>query len=96
MSNHIESYDRVVRSIYLNKAEINLLLTRADVFDPAACREVVRHLSQEYGAEFIGYLYGAIVFQSEMVPEWHAIIFQDGIIARIIDPTAALPLGDTQ
>jgi len=81
-----------VGRLWLNKREIDLLLTEKDAFDRESNRTVLDGVSEQAGASFVGYLWGAHTFESPEVPEGHIAILPDDFDAKLIGSAACMPL----
>ena len=82
----IESRDLRVGSVFLHPMEVEVLAKSLD-FDRGVCRVV-----QEAFPGLIGYLWGAQVYESPIVPERHVVVIPEGIVAQLTDGCAAMAL----
>ena len=84
---HIEKMGLRVGDMYLHLNDVRLLETDSTHLDRV---EDSRTKSAMPG--IVGYLYGARVFESELVPEEHIALIPDGIEGRLVDSAACVPL----
>jgi len=81
----LEREDLRVGLLYLNPKEIAELKGHEE-FDPCASKQL-----RDLGIR--GYLWGTTVFESELVPENHVCIVQDGLKVELVDRAACVSLG---
>ncbi len=88
----IEQWDMRVGELWLHPKQVEELNAANDPgWDRVAQRAVVEAYREEKGALLIGYLWGAYVFQSEIVVPDHVVALPTGLQVKLLDSTACRP-----
>jgi hypothetical protein len=86
----LEPWDLRVGDIWLHPKQVEELRGEP-VYDPIAHRCLRDEFIKIKGAPFVGTIYGARVFASEIVPENHIAIAPAGLEAILTDKSACMP-----
>ncbi len=81
-----ENLDLRVQKIWLNPAQLKELAGQDD-FDPNGLRQL-----EEAMPGYKGGIYGAMVFESDLVPPMHIAVLPDGFDGGLIDSVACFRL----
>lgn len=88
----IEERDLRVGELWLHPKQVEeLVVANPEGWDRIAQRAVIQGYVEEKGALYVGLLWGAQVFQSEIVVEDHVAALPTGWRARLLDSTACMP-----
>jgi hypothetical protein len=88
----VEQLGMRVGDVWLHpKQAKELLVGHADVFDREVDPQILRHYIELKGATLLGYIFGARVFESEIVPENHVGAIPDDWDARLVGSAGCMP-----
>jgi hypothetical protein len=88
----MERRDLRVGELWLHSNQVNELVEAKDPgWDRVAQRAVLMGYLESKGALNVGFLWGACVFEAEIVPENHVGVIPDGWEAKLIDPAGCFP-----
>jgi len=88
----IEERDLRVGELWLHPKQIAELIESKDPgWDKVASLYVREETKKWRGAPLVGLLYGANVYESEIVVEDHVVALPSGLDVKLIDSTACMP-----
>jgi hypothetical protein len=88
----IEQRGMRVGDVWLHPKQAQELFVRhPDVFDREVEPKILRYYAELKGATLLGYIFGARVFESEIVVENHVGIIPDGWDAKLVDSAGCTP-----
>jgi hypothetical protein len=87
-----EDKNCIVRAIWLNPINVRTLWNEPDVFARECDMEQGKKMFELFRATLMGYFFGAMVFESNIVPTNHVAVLPDGFAGHLVDKAACMPL----
>lgn len=88
----IEERDLRVGELWLHPKQVVELNESKDIgWDRVASHHVREETKKQKGAPLVGFLYGANVYESEIVVADHVVALPSGLDVKLLDSTACMP-----